>query len=1041
MKRPVEERFDLVTALAADLFKTPLALVSLTEVERISSLSDPKPSSEDPPQVWTFSAAALRMGPDALMIVTDATADPRFAADPLVTGGANIRFYAGAVLTTRDGRTLGTLCVLDTRARRRPAPAKLERLKMLAKIVVDELELARAHRLAGERHRLLELTESVSGVGYWRIDVATGAVSWSDMVYGIHGVRREDFVPDRENSLALYHPEDQARVVDCVRRAIAARGAFEFQLRIHRPDGETRDVVSKGLCELDEQGEVVAVFGVFQDITEQARALDAARRSERRYRLLADNMGDVITRIRLDGGSNYISPAIERILGYQPEEMTGRLAQAFVHEADHPLVLATFDQLARGLDQKTLQHRAVHKDGRTVWVETSFRLVRDGQGSPFEIVAVIRDATERKLLEDAMIAARDEAREQAQRAAMAERMAGVGHWRFEAETRTVTWSEQMYQIYGLDPALPLDFSALMSMSHPEDQAAARQRLAAVLATGEPMEEAVSRIVRADGQVRHITGASAVEKNADGRVMAVVGTMRDITEQRQARIALSQSEARYRLLAENASDLIMHSDLAGRVTYISPSVLPTTGFAPEDIVGSDIFSWIDPADAARVRATVAAQFKSHGAAPATAVEFRARHKDGRVLWLEGRPTLAFDLQTGAITGITDVVRDISARRALEAELRAARAEAETAAAVKSEFLANMSHELRTPLTAVLGFSRLAEEQPELSDTTRGYLRRTSNAGQALLSTINDILDFSKLEAGQVEIEARPMSPAQMAAETLDLFAAQAAGKGLALTVSDLEALPRTVRADPDRVRQILLNLIGNAVKFTTTGGVRLDVAFDPLGERLTFTVTDTGPGVPDDRVDCLFRRFSQVDASSTRKHGGTGLGLAICKGLADAMGGDIGVRGAAGEGACFWFALPAPVVEAVAPVASEQDEILLPAGCRILVADDNRTNRELVRAMLTPFDVELSEAVDGLGAVAAASRAPFDLILMDLRMPGLDGVGAARRIRTENGPNAAIPILAFSADVDQIEGSGLFDGVVGKPLAGASLLTAITRAIA
>ncbi|MGR4863914.1 PAS domain S-box protein [Caulobacter sp. LARHSG274] len=1031
-----------MTALAADLFKTPLALVSLTEAGRSAPRSQSAPAADAPPQVWTFAAAALDMGPHALMVVEDATTDPRFAEDPLVTGPAHIRFYAGVVLAARGGEKLGTLCIIDTKPRRQPTVAKLDRLKLLAKIVVDELELARAHRLANEKHRLLELTESVSGVGHWRADFTNGQVRWSDMVYAIHGVSREDFEPDFQNFLNLYHADDRAELSACLKQAIANKGGFEFQLRAHRPDGEVREVLSRGVCELDADGAVTAIFGVFQDITEQAQALDAARRSERRYRLLADNMGDVITRMRLDGGSGYISPAIERLLGYRPEEMAGRPAQAFVHEDDQPLVLAVFGQMAKGLQQKTLQHRAVHKDGRTVWVETSFRLVRDDEGRPIEIVAVIRDATDRKRLEDATVAAGDKAREQAQRAGMAERMAGLGHWRLEVATQALTWSEQMYQIYGLDPAMPLDMAVLMAMSHPDDQNDARQRLRTAVARGEANEEVMSRIVRADGQVRHIVSNIAAEKDAQGEVVAVIGTMMDVTERRHSEAALAESEARYRLLAENASDLIMHSDVEGRVTYISPSVRAATGFAPEEIVGTNILGWVDPEDVSDVRAAVTRQFESRGAEPPVVVEFRVRHKDGRDLWLEGRPTLAFDPQTGAITGITDVVRDISVRRALDAELRAARAEAETAAAVKSEFLANMSHELRTPLTAVLGFTRLAQEQSDLSDATRSYLSRASSAGQALLLTVNDILDFSRLEAGQVDIRPRPMSPADLAAETLELFAAQAGEKGIELRLGDLEDLPPNVQADPDRLRQVLLNLLGNAVKFTTAGSVGLDVDFEPSTGLLTFAVSDTGPGIADAHADRLFQRFSQVDASSTRRHGGTGLGLAICKGLAEAMGGAVGLRSKLGEGSCFWVQIPARELAVIAPVPAEPcDPVTPPTGCRILLADDNRTNRELVRAMLSPFDIELTEVADGLGAVAAASAASFDIILMDLRMPGLDGAGAARRIRTENGPNAAIPIFAFSADVDKIQMNGLFDGLVSKPLAGAGLLAAINKALA
>jgi CheY-like chemotaxis protein/nitrogen-specific signal transduction histidine kinase len=405
----------------------------------------------------------------------------------------------------------------------------------------------------------------------------------------------------------------------------------------------------------------------------------------------------------------------------------------------------------------------------------------------------------------------------------------------------------------------------------------------------------------------------------------------------------------------------------------------------------------------------------------------------------------DPVSGDAAGVTDVVRDISAHKEDEEELRKARVAAEAAVEVKSQFLANMSHELRTPLTAVLGFSSLLGEQPGLTPEARNYLQRISTAGEVLLATVNDVLDFSKLESGHVEIKPAPASPADLAGGILDLFTLQAADKALSLEAEGLDALPGSVLIDFGRVRQVLLNLIGNAVKFTETGHVRLEAGY--AARRLTFTVNDSGPGIAPEDAALLFRRFSQVDASTTRRYGGTGLGLAICKGLVEAMGGEIGVDTAVGEGSRFWFSIPADVVgddvdisPADAPVP-DRVHTPIPPGCRVLLAEDNQVNRALVRTVLATLDVELTEARDGLEAVEAAQSLPFDIILMDLRMPRLDGVSAARRIRAEDGPNICSPIIAFSADAAAQMGAGLFDALVGKPLSAAALIKAMADVLA
>ncbi|NQE64207.1 ATP-binding protein [Caulobacter sp. RHG1] len=515
---------------------------------------------------------------------------------------------------------------------------------------------------------------------------------------------------------------------------------------------------------------------------------------------------------------------------------------------------------------------------------------------------------------------------------------------------------------------------------------------------------------------------------------------------ETRAAAQRSEASFRLLAESALDIIAHSDLQGQMTYVSPAALAITGYAPEELLGRRYPDILHPDDLETIERVLRAQrscANADQAPPTTTVEYRVFRKDGAIIWLESRPTLACDPVTGEASGVTDIIRDITARKALEMDLRAAREEAEKAAAVKGEFLANMSHELRTPLTAVIGFANLLADEPALSARGQRYVDRIATGGRTLLATINDILDFSRLERGRIALNPRPVKITDLVSEVLEMLGPDAAAKDLLLRSAGDEIAPPELYLDPERVRQVLLNLIGNAVKFTDAGEVRLDTEYDVEAGRLRVTVTDTGPGVTAEDQALIFARFAQIDAALTREHGGTGLGLAISRGLVELMGGEIGVESTMGQGARFWFEVPAetgPPHDA-APAPEEGGEIVLPPpGSRVLVVDDNPGNRELVRSVLEAVGVQVVEAADGEAGVAAAAAAAYDAILMDLRMPKLDGAAAAQRIREGDGPSAKAAIIAFSADVRTAPLDPVFDGATPKPLTVASLLATLVHAL-
>jgi signal transduction histidine kinase len=409
----------------------------------------------------------------------------------------------------------------------------------------------------------------------------------------------------------------------------------------------------------------------------------------------------------------------------------------------------------------------------------------------------------------------------------------------------------------------------------------------------------------------------------------------------------------------------------------------------------------------------------------------------------RQTLWISLLVGIVAlALIGAVVSLIAQRRLQRRLVKAAAQAEHADRVKSEFLANMSHEIRTPLTSIVGFSRLLADQPDLTPDSASFANRVVTATQSLLAIVNDVLDFSKIEAGQARIEPRPTALSELIQDVTGLFSAQAADKGVALAVTLGDTVPTWTLVDPDRVRQVLLNLLGNAVKFTSVGEVRVSADWSHTSG-LRVEVIDSGAGISVEGQARLFRRFSQVHDAADRMEGGTGLGLAICSGLVEAMGGHIGVDSTPGRGSRFWFRIPAPATDAPQAVAPIDLDIDGSSGrARVLVVDDNEANRELVSHLLAPLDLDLTFATGGEEAVLAADIDVFDLILMDIRMPGMGGEAAMGRIRSGEGPNADAPILAFTADVDgqateRLLGAG-FDGHVHKPIDARGLITSVVQ---
>ena len=614
---------------------------------------------------------------------------------------------------------------------------------------------------------------------------------------------------------------------------------------------------------------------------------------------------------------------------------------------------------------------------------------------------------------------------------------GVGWWRV-ADAQTTWWSRSMFDIFGLDPASGVPTpEEIFRLYHPDDTNTVARSWPKMFGSDQPVRMRY-RVIRPTGECRHVVNwAQRQPPDAEGRRW-VVGMVTDITAEVDD-TALFEAERAFRFVAEHTSDMVVRSRMDSGIAYVSPASRAVLGYSPSELIGLAPADLVPEEDVIRIRALLADRIRRRELISPDGYEYRARHKDGHLVWLEANPRLVIN-GAGQMTEIVDVVRDISARKQAEAELHAARLEAEAASRAKSEFLANMSHELRTPLTSILGFSRLIGAGGGLSEGDRDYLDLIRSAGETLLTVVNDILDFSKLEAGALTLDPEPFSIAALGEGATALLREQAEAKGLVLVCEVAEDVRLT--GDVTRLRQVLLNLLSNAVKFTDAGSVRLTLATEEGVDGSTVlraTVADTGVGLDPAQIDQMFDRFTQADGSVSRRFGGTGLGLAISRRLLDIMGGEIGATSDGSTGSTFWFRVPLMRSEAETVADAEQAGGGLERPLRVLLAEDNPANRTLIAALLGPMGVSLDMVENGEEAVRAVQTEAYDLILMDMQMPVMDGPAATRAIRAAGD---ATPIVALSANVlpeqiEQCRAAGM-QGHVAKPIDPRTLMAALTE---
>ncbi len=633
--------------------------------------------------------------------------------------------------------------------------------------------------------------------------------------------------------------------------------------------------------------------------------------------------------------------------------------------------------------------------------------------------------------------------------------------------RVLLWNPAAQQLFGWTSTEviggPLPFV-------PADRREESHRIVERVLAGESFSGVEVRRQRKDGSPLHIRLHTAPLRDPGGRVDGVLGIMEDITGRKQAEEARRLSEERLRLAMDATRDGIWDWNLVTNEVYHSPNDLALLGHQPGIALNNtDWLRHVLEEDQPRAKAAMEAHLNG---ADAYEVRYRVRAQNGDIRWIlsralviarspGGKPLrlvgthqdvsnqVRYEEELAAtneelastneelLQANDELMSEIDRRRQMEGALRAATAQAEAASRAKSEFLANISHEIRTPLNGMLGMLQLLRDTPQTLEQG-DYTGTALDSGRHLLTILNDVLDFSQMEAGALRLTSEPLDVAAVLASVDKLFGPACRARGLGFSVYADPALSRqSMRGDPARLRQVLFNLAGNAVKFTEKGSVRLEAfPLPPNGPgeaRVFFSVADTGIGIDDMHIAGIFQPFTQADGSLTRRHQGTGLGLAIVKNLVELMGGNVVLESEPGQGSTVSFCIRTAAGEPVAPAAAETPDPAADRSLRVLVVEDDAVNRTLTARFLGKLGHVSAVARDGQEALDILRRERFDCVLMDVQMPVLDGIATTLAIRAEPGLGGPerIPIIALTAhamlgDRERCLEAGM-DGYLSKPV--------------
>jgi PAS domain S-box-containing protein len=854
------------------------------------------------------------------------------------------------------------------------------------------------------------------------------------------GYSREELI-GRKKFTDLLTPEG-VKILAQADSALKVEGrATNLECNLVRKDGSIMTVLLNVAAIKDKGGHIQSCRAAVFDVTE----LHQARRVFEQERALLQTLLDSTpnTVYFKDRESRFIAVSRSKAQkhGLAPADLVGK-SDAEMFSSMHAHQALRDEQRIMRTGRPVIDREEVETwpDRPDTWALTSKMPLRDCNGAIIGTFGISRDITDQKRIEESL------KREQFLFGLLLRTIPDSIYFK-DRSSRFLRINDFMVRNFGLKDASQAvgkrDFD-FFTGEHARQAYEDEQR---AMSTGEAIVNLEEKETWPDGHVTWVSTTKMPFRDEQGNVTGLVGLSRDITQRKLAEEALRKSEEQTRVILDSAYDAFIRIDAEGRIIDWNRQACAIFGWSREEAMGRRLADTIVPPQARAAHDQGMQRYLTTGENHVFGkiVEVTGQEKNGREFPVEVsiQPS-----KWGDAVVFNAFIRDITARKQAETALKEAKEAAEAAARAKSDFLANMSHEIRTPMNGVIGMTGLLLDT-KLDPQQREFTESVRISAETLLTVINDILDFSKIEAGKLLFEVLDFDLVETVESTLDMLAERAQGKGIELTSGIAPDVPIGLRGDPGRLRQILINLLGNAIKFTERGEVVVRVLKENETEEhatLRFNVTDTGIGIPQDVQGRLFQAFTQADTSTTRRYGGTGLGLAISRQLVSMMNGEIGVQSELGKGTTFWFtARFEKLPGGIKPARAEQCDL---TDLRVLVVDDNATNRQILRHQIFAWKMQKGSAGSGHEALqllraAVAAGTPYDIALLDMQMPEMDGLTLARAIKAD--PSIAstrliiLTSLGHLSDSKEWKDAGI-DAYLVKPVKQSRLFDSLVDAV-
>ncbi len=948
----------------------------------------------------------------------------RYWRDLLASGGE--RHETELRVLHADGRTVHVCARGRVERDEEGRPA---RVIGVAIDVTEQKQIEQQHRQILER---LRLAVEVGGIGLWERNLVTGAAHWDPTLFSLYGLHAAHGTPDRATAVRMVHPDDRPTVEAAWLRMQQVKHAVEFEYRVVRPDGGIVYLNTRGLALRDAAGKPERILGATIDVTARQLAQRQLREYDEWLRLAGAATGIGFFQIAADGSYRRIDRQVRAMFGFDPDGPTPTREQfenAIAPEDRAILRDVRERELATDAPIEA-EYRVRLPSGSLRHIFT--RRVRrcDDSGRPLYVIGTAVDVTHNRRAQQALQTAHERLR-------LATETARIGIWQRDLTSGELTWDARMREIYRVDPDWRPTPEGWLDRTHPEDRARLAGRLEGARDRCDQGRDEY-RIVLPDGGIRHVVESITVRRDESGAPIQLLGTNLDITEVRSAQQERDLLTERMQLAAESIGLGVWDWDLLAETSVWNDQMYALFGRTRAQFDGHRWTDFVHADDVARARAEIAHALDVTGRCD---FEFRVVLPDGRARWIGCRGRVQRDV-VGTPVRMLGVNWDVTEKHAADAARRD-KETAERANRAKSEFVSRMSHELRTPLNAILGFAQVLEldRRNPLTDVQADRVVRIQKAGWHLLALINEVLELSRIEAGALPLALGPVPLAGAVSESIELIAPTAAARGIAVELQLDADAPALVRADPTRLKQVLLNLLSNAVKYNRDGG-RVDVLIGRAGAAATLRVRDTGSGMTEQQLARLFEPFDRLGASDAIE--GTGIGLTITRRLVELMGGQIEVASRPGHGTEFSLRLPA-TDEPVAPADSRRAVAAETApAATVLYVEDNEPNRMLVREILALRPrIRLLEAATGDEGLKIAASTPLDLALIDLCLPDMDAIELLQRLHgTEAAgvPCAVLSANALPAERERALRAGFIDYWT-KPIVAAEFLQAIDRTLA